>query len=77
MTASEIDAFQLSRVYGEGWNAAKKLVSEGRAAGEVQSTRLNPYRSGEEKARWAEGFKQGRISRTHSLTLARGRGWRR
>jgi ribosome modulation factor len=77
LTRSEIDAFQLSRVYGEGWNAAKKLISEGRAAGDVQSTQLNPYRSEEERVRWADGFKQGRISRTNSRTLARSRGWRR
>jgi hypothetical protein len=76
LTASEIDAFQLSRVYGEGWNAAKKLISEGHIAREAQSSQLNPYGSGEERDRWAEGFKQGLISRTNSRSLARGRGWR-
>ena len=77
MTASETDAFELSRVYGQGWNAAKKLISDGRTAGEVQAAEFNPYRSGEERARWAKGFEQGLISRTNSRTLARGgRDWR-
>ncbi len=55
MSAS--DAYRLSRVQAEGWNAARSLPPSDLAdidAATVHS--LNPYRSDPEKARWVAGF---------------------
>lgn len=42
-------AFRLSRVYAEGWNAARRANLE-------NSTASNPYRNEPERTRWNEGF---------------------
>ena len=55
---SGISDFRLSRIYAEGWNAAKKLSSDAHAAlnaGRVAD--LNPYTHVSEKARWNDGFR--------------------
>jgi hypothetical protein len=53
-------AFQLSRIYRQGWNAARKLVAEGAVDADAKTAAtLNPYqttRTAEERARWAQGF---------------------
>ena len=42
--------FRLSRVYAEGWNAARQIhLEEGK-------TVLNPYLTEPERTRWSEGF---------------------
>jgi len=46
--------FRLSRIYAQGWNAARTLVKSGDDA--ADAAKLNPYRSGSERARWHEGF---------------------
>lgn len=50
-------AFRLSRIYAEGWNAAKKMsiIDDGEfdAAG---GSALNPYKTEPQRSRWAEGF---------------------
>ena len=49
-------SFQLSRIYAQGWNAAKRLpVPEARPDAKAVAE-LNPYKSGPERARWSEGF---------------------
>ena len=48
-TADKI-AFRLSRVYAEGWNAARDLNLE--KAGATP----NPYPNEPERTRWNEGF---------------------
>ena len=54
---SDASGFVLSRIYGQGWNAAKKLMAEeSGAALALQLPSLNPYRTGAESARWASGF---------------------
>ena len=75
MSAPKTNDFQLSRVYGQGWSAAKKLLADGRAAGQSQSAKLNPYRDDEERVRWAKGFEEGVASRTGSHNATHGRGW--
>ncbi len=75
MSTLETSDFQLSRVYGQGWNAAKKLLADGRRRSESQSAKLNPYRGDEERARWAKGFDEGLASRTGSHNATHGRGW--
>ncbi len=50
---SEISqTFRGSRIFAEGWNAARKYSLE--SGGEKQ----NPYAPGPEHARWNEGFTQ-------------------
>ena len=53
------NAFQLSRIYSQGWNATRKLVAQGAVDADAKTAAaLNPYRTGtaEERARWAKGF---------------------
>lgn len=40
--------FQYSRIYAQGWNAARTDASKAAAC--------NPYPSGPERTRWQEGF---------------------
>ncbi len=72
----EISTFALSRVYGQGWNAAKKLLAAGRTASATQAAKLNPYRTVEERARWTRGFEEGLRSRTGAHNAARAGSWR-
>lgn len=74
--ALETSTFELSRIYGRGWNAAKKLLADGRAANAKQAAKLNPYSSGEERARWTKGFEEGLQSRTGAHSAARAGSWR-
>ncbi|HVP84127.1 MAG TPA: hypothetical protein VMS78_05355 [Rhizomicrobium sp.] len=52
-------AFDLSRVYAEGWNASRKLsifeTDDSDGAGES----LNPYTREPQRSRWAKGFAAG------------------
>lgn len=57
MSVVDNSAFQLSRIYSQGWNAAKKLVADGGHDADAKTAAaLNPYRTAEESARWARGF---------------------
>jgi hypothetical protein len=53
-------AFQLSRIYRQGWNAARKLVAEGAVDADAKTAAaLNPYRTTRtagERERWTLGF---------------------
>ena len=72
-----ISAFELSRIYGQGWNKAKKLLAGGALdADEAHATSLNPYRTVREAARWAEGFSEAIRSRAKPFKTAGGRAWR-
>jgi hypothetical protein len=51
------DAFRLSRISAEGWNAAKALSENEREGMKAQSADAqNPYASEPERSRWSEGF---------------------
>ena len=52
----ETDAFRYSRIYAEGWKAARSLLKLSDSGAEIQA--LNPYRTGLERAKWNEGFAQ-------------------
>ena len=70
----ELSAFQLSRIYGQGWNAAKKwLADHDRDPNPNQAARLNPYDALDARARWSAGFDAGIVSRTggHEMTNRR------
>ncbi len=47
---SEISGYELSRAYAEGWNAAKKNISD------APDAALNPHPEGEARQRWADGY---------------------
>jgi hypothetical protein len=47
------NAFRLSRIQAEGWNAARKFLIDD--IDDAKIAALNPY-SGAEKARWHTGF---------------------
>ena len=70
------NAFQLSRIYGLGWKAAKKSLADGRDEGAARGLTLNPYRDVDEHARWAKGFEDGLASPTGPHNVSRGSGWR-
>lgn len=75
--AAEASAFQLSRIYGQGWNAARKLVADGASdAGEKQAATLNPHRGGEERERWAKGFAEALQGHAGSFNTRSGSSWR-
>ena len=54
---ADVSRFKLSRIFAEGWNAARKL-STGVSDGLTVPARaaLNPYASEPERSRWEEGF---------------------
>ena len=53
--AASATSFRLSRVYAEGWNAARQLSAHERA-GAATMAALNPYTSEPERTRWDQGF---------------------
>jgi ribosome modulation factor len=55
---SDMNPFQLSRVYAKGWLAgqASGLSSTGIGL-DAEIEALNPYQAAEERCRWATGFK--------------------
>jgi hypothetical protein len=66
-------AFQLSRIYSQGWNAARKLLADGALDADVKAAAaLNPYRTTEESARWTKGFNEA-LQSTAVLFNAPGR----
>jgi hypothetical protein len=48
-------SFQLSRVYAQGWNAARRLPANARLDPKAIAD-LNPHKSEPERTRWSEGF---------------------
>jgi hypothetical protein len=58
--------FELSRVYGRGWNAGKKaLVETSVDLEKIEIDKINPYETPEARERWASGFSE-------ALSSARG-----
>jgi len=47
--------FQRSRIYAEGWNAARATSLKNDAGMKAP----NPYRAEPQRSRWNEGFAQG------------------
>jgi hypothetical protein len=66
----ESNAFLLSRIYSQGWNAAKKILAESSTdVGEAHGVELNPYRAAAQAERWMMGFKEALQSRTGPSTM--------
>src|SRR5258706_5630950 len=73
----ETSAFELSRIYSQGWNAARKLVAAGQSDLDAnQAAARNPYPIGEENARWTKGFTEALHSRAGSFSTPGGNSWR-
>jgi len=49
---SDLSAFRRSRIYAQGWNAAR----EPRTGGALRKDVTNPYACEPEKSRWGEGY---------------------
>jgi hypothetical protein len=72
------NAFLLSRIYGQGWNMARKLLATGdMVVDQAREATLNPYRAGAERERWAMGFNEALASPAKSCTRPGGNAWRR
>lgn len=57
------DAFRLSRVEGDGWNQAQRMMTDDAlSVGEDRSAMLNPHSTDPERARWNAGFKNALAS---------------
>jgi hypothetical protein len=72
----EANAFALSRIYAQGWNAGKKLLASGK--GDVSAPDVaarNPHSSPEERSRWMKGVTDAFASRTGPLTTSGGNPW--
>jgi hypothetical protein len=53
--AAGATSFLLSRVYAQGWNAARQLSANAGADAATMAA-LNPYTSEPERTRWNQGF---------------------
>jgi hypothetical protein len=61
--SADESAFVLSRIYSQGWNAAKKMLASGtQEIAELQADAVNPYRSGKQQSRWMKGFMEALAS---------------
>jgi hypothetical protein len=75
--AGQTSAFELSRIYGQGWNAAKKLLAAGKGMVDAAAEAAhNPHLGAEERSRWAKGFMEAVASRAGAFTTPGGNSWR-
>jgi hypothetical protein len=66
-------SYEFSRIFRQGWNAAKKLLADGEVSDNPSDkAALNPYSSTEERERWAEGFEQALSSPAKSYNTPGG-----
>jgi hypothetical protein len=70
------NAYRLSRIYGEGWKAAKKLVSDPDDPQAIPAGSENPHEALEERARWSKGFEDGLRSNAGARGAASPVSWR-
>jgi len=56
---NDMSPFRLSRIYAEGWNAARNLPAVSPLSGE-RIAKLNPYGTEPARSRWIEGFTKAR-----------------
>ena len=69
-------AFELSRIYGQGWSAAKRLLAAGQGMVDAAAEAHNPHLGAEERSRWAKGFTEAVASRAGAFTTPGGNSWR-
>ena len=52
------DAYQLSRIHAEGWNAAREFLSDSlHDLDDSKIKALSPHKADPERARWMMGFR--------------------
>lgn len=74
---ANLTEYELSRLYGQGWNAAKKLLIEGNLEIDAgDAARLNPHSGAFAAERWSEGFKQALQSQARPLNAPGATRWR-
>ena len=69
-------AYRLSRIYGEGWRAAKEMLllpREDLHANPIAPE--NPHVALEERARWSKGFEDALRSKTGARSASHARSW--
>jgi hypothetical protein len=75
--STEMRGFELSRIYGEGWNMAKKLLAAHKMDVDApQAAARNPYHETEERSRWTMGFMEAVASRAGPFTTPGRNPWR-
>jgi hypothetical protein len=73
---ADTKSYEFSRIFRQGWNAAKKRVADGEGSDASDKTALNPYTSAAERERWTEGFDQALSSPDKSYNTPGGNTWR-
>jgi hypothetical protein len=69
-------AYRLSRIYGEGWRAAKEMLLQPRE--DLHANPIapeNPHQALEERARWSKGFEDALRSKTGARSESLARSW--
>lgn len=57
---SGASSFRLSRVYAQGWKAARDAMAAGRIELSAdEAAALNPFTSDVERQQWKQGFRDG------------------
>jgi hypothetical protein len=74
--AGQTSAFEMSRIYGQGWSAAKRLLAAGQGMVDAAAEAHNPHLGAEERSRWAKGFTEAVASRAGAFTTPGGNSWR-
>jgi hypothetical protein len=70
-------AYEFSRIFRQGWNAAKKSLADGNSPAEsADAAALNPYSAVAERLRWSEGFEQALSSPAKPYNTPGGSAWR-
>jgi|SoiMethySBSTD1v2_1073268.scaffolds.fasta_scaffold1419587_1 hypothetical protein len=73
----DANAYRLSRIYGQGWKAAKEMLLDHPEGLEAKSTApANPHETLEERARWSQGFEDALNSSTSARGSANIGSWR-
>jgi hypothetical protein len=75
--SAEMSTFELSRIYGQGWNTAKKLLASGKLDVDApQAAARNPHRGAAERSHWMKGFMEAVDRRAGPFTTPGGNMWR-
>ena len=75
---AETGTFALSRIYGQGWTAAKKmLATDNSDVRPGDASAHNPYRGETERLRWEKGFVDALESPNQKIAVAGTKSWRR
>lgn len=73
---TDSNAFQLSRIYSQGWSAARAALAANPAGVEASEGSLNPHDTAAKRARWSEGFQAALLSRGRLFNTPGGSSWR-